>query len=83
MEQAFTRIFDNWNSGGAFSGVFSVSGPNAGGGPDTGGRPQSVIFQRACGYRNRAERLPNEVDTSFAIASGTKLFTALCVCKWL
>jgi CubicO group peptidase (beta-lactamase class C family) len=69
MEQSIQRLFDQWNRAGEFSGVVSVSGP------------QGIIFQKACGYRNRGEKLPNELDTSFAIASGTKFFTALCVCK--
>jgi CubicO group peptidase (beta-lactamase class C family) len=64
-----SEIFDDWNRDGDFSGVFSVS------------TPEGVIFQRACGYRNRAENLPNEIGTAFAIASGTKLFTALSICK--
>jgi CubicO group peptidase (beta-lactamase class C family) len=69
MEKTIQNIFDTWNQSGEFSGVFSVSGT------------QGCIFQKACGYRNRADRLPNELDTSFAIASGTKLFTALSVCQ--
>ncbi len=63
------EIFTAWNAREEFSGVFSVTGP------------EGSLFQRACGLRNRAERLPNEFDTVFAIASGTKLFTALAACK--
>jgi CubicO group peptidase (beta-lactamase class C family) len=69
MQQAIQEIFDSWNESGEFSGVISVSNPSG------------VIYQKACGYRNRAERLPNDPDTSFAIASGTKFFTALAVCQ--
>jgi len=71
MNNKFNDIFSNWlkDDGEGFSGVFSVS--------DTDG----VIFQQACGCRNRAEDLANTVDTAFGIASGTKLFTGLATCK--
>lgn len=64
-------IFTNWikGEGEGFSGVFSVTGPD------------SVMYQQACGYRNIAEELPNTISTAFGIASGTKLFTALAICK--
>jgi CubicO group peptidase (beta-lactamase class C family) len=48
-----------------FSGVVRVSGPSG------------LLFSGCWGYRDRAERLRTEEDTRFAIASGTKLFTAL------
>jgi CubicO group peptidase (beta-lactamase class C family) len=48
-----------------FSGVVRVSGPSG------------LAFSGSWGYRDRAERLRTEEDTRFAIASGTKLFTAL------
>ncbi len=48
-----------------FSGLVRVAGPSG------------LIFSGSWGYRDRAERLPVEEDTRFAIASGTKLFTAL------
>ena len=63
------KIWDNWNDAGMFSGVFSVSDK------------QGVIFERCCGFRNRSEELHNNIDTAFGIASGTKLFTGLAVCK--
>jgi len=71
MEKLMQDIFDNWfqNGNEDFSGVFSVSVDD------------SVIFQQAYGYRNRAEKLPNKSDTAFGIASGTKLFTGLAICK--
>lgn len=51
----------------AFSGVVSIyAGP----------RP---VFERAFGYRDVKNRLPNQVSTRFGIASGTKLFTALAI----
>ena len=69
MKKVIQDIFNTWNEAGDFSGVFSVSGADG------------FKLQHACGYRNRAEKLPNTVETAFAIASGTKLFTALSVCK--
>lgn len=69
MEKIIQDIFNSWNETETFSGVFSVSNPDG------------IIFQKALGYRNIAEKLPNEPDTAFAIASGTKFFTALSICK--
>lgn len=48
-----------------FSGVMRVAGPSG------------LSFSGSWGYRDRAEGLRTEADTRFAIASGTKLFTAL------
>ena len=69
MNKIIENIYNTWNAKGDFSGVFSVS-------DDDG-----VIFHQTGGYRNRAEKLPNEPDTAFGIASGTKMFTGLAVCK--
>lgn len=63
------KVWNIWNDAGIFSGVFSVS-------DGTG-----VIFENCLGFRNRSEELPNNRETAFGIASGTKLFTALAVCK--
>lgn len=63
------RAWDAWEDADSFSGVFSVRGRDG------------VLFQRCAGFRNRSESLANEADTSFAIASGTKLFTGLATCK--
>lgn len=52
-----------------FSGVFSVSGED------------KTIFEICTGFRNRSEGLPNTPESAFGIASGTKLFTGLAVCK--
>jgi CubicO group peptidase (beta-lactamase class C family) len=38
-----------------------------------------VPYERAVGYADRAHQIPNTRDTVFAIASGTKAFTALTV----
>jgi len=71
MDYRVKEIFDKWLSEKSvdFSGVFSTSGPDG------------MLFQHAGGYRNKAEKLPNTMDTVFGIASGTKLFTGLSVCK--
>lgn len=71
MRATMEGIWADWADAGAFSGVFSVS--------DESG----VVFERACGQRNRSEGLPNHRDTAFGIASGTKLFTGLAVCTLL
>ncbi|WP_404450613.1 beta-lactamase family protein [Virgibacillus necropolis] len=39
------------------------------------------LFQSAYGYANRAEELPNNMNTRFGIASGCKLFTAIGICQ--
>lgn len=63
------NIWNSWDDAANFSGVFSVI--------DEAG----IVFERCCGFRNRSEKLFNQRDTAFAIASGTKLFTGLAVCK--
>jgi len=65
----FERIWNSWSDNGKFSGVFQVSGENA------------VLFEKCCGFRNKSERLINNSDTAFSIASGTKMFTGLAICK--
>jgi len=48
-----------------FSGVVSVASA------------RGDLYRKACGFRDRANRVPNDEGTRFAIASGTKIFTAL------
>ena len=48
-----------------FSGVVSVT------------KETEILYQQAFGYRDIPNKIPNQVDTKFGIASGTKLFTAL------
>ena len=69
MKNIIENIYNTWNKDGNFSGVFSVSGLDG------------VIFEKACGCRNKSEKLPNMPDTAFGIASGTKLFAGLAACK--
>lgn len=52
----------------AFSGAFYV-------------KKQDEIITGSNGFRNRAEKLENQVDTRFSIASGCKLFTAVAIAK--
>ncbi len=40
-----------------------------------------VVYERATGYADRANRRENTLDTRFGIASGTKVFTALAIGK--
>lgn len=42
---------------------------------------EEVLLQIAAGYANRAEEIENNIYTSFAIASGSKLFTATAICQ--
>ena len=52
-----------------FSGVISIS------------ERENTIFEQAYGYANRSDRIKNQVNTRFGIASGTKGFTALAIGK--
>ena len=65
----YEHIWNEWTNSNKFSGVFSVSSENG------------IIFEKCRGFRNRSENLPNNINTAFGIASGTKLFTGLAVCK--
>jgi len=38
-----------------------------------------VWFEKAFGYADRSNRIPNQLDTRFGIASGTKFLTALAI----
>ena len=63
------NIWYDWANAPAFSGVFSVTSES---GP---------LFKIAQGFRHFNEGLPNKRETAFGIASGTKLFTAIGICK--
>ena len=65
----FEKVWNSWHDAEAFSGVVSVRDE------------QGVIFEKCQGFRIFSEQLPNNANTAFGIASGTKLFTALAVCK--
>jgi len=66
-------IFDSWlkEQEDDFSGVLSASNSSG------------IICQHTNGYRNKAEELLNTAETVFGVASGTKLFTGLALCKLL
>jgi CubicO group peptidase (beta-lactamase class C family) len=42
---------------------------------------ETLIYERAFGYSDKSNKLENEIDTRFGIASGTKFLTALAVGK--
>ncbi|MCL2189576.1 MAG: beta-lactamase family protein [Defluviitaleaceae bacterium] len=65
----YEQIWKEWSDSTQFSGVFSVGDKN------------NTVFEKCVGLRNKSENLPNNRDTAFGIASGTKLFTGLAVCK--
>jgi len=65
----YEHIWNEWSDSARFSGVFSVSNENG------------FVFEKCAGLRNRSENLPNNRNTAFGIASGTKLFTGLAACK--
>jgi len=65
----YEHIWNKWSDSSQFSGVFSVSDENG------------VVFEKCVGLRNKSENLSNNKNTAFGIASGTKLFTGLAVCK--
>jgi len=71
MKNNIENIFNEWLKEDAedFSGVLSASDENG------------AIYQKAFNFRNKAEKLPNTPETAFALASGTKIFTGLAICK--
>jgi len=62
-------IWNEWNHSNDFSGVISIRDED------------NILFERCCGFRNINEKLPNNRHTAFGIASGTKLFTGIAICK--
>ena len=71
MKDKISEITKKWvaDQDNDFSGTLTVFDANG------------IIFNQASGFRNKAEELPNTPDTAFAMASGTKLFTGIAVCK--
>ncbi|MBD7986220.1 serine hydrolase [Sporosarcina sp. Sa2YVA2] len=45
------------------------------------GQKGNDILMGSYGYANRSDKLANQVDTRFSIASGCKIFTAVAICK--
>jgi CubicO group peptidase (beta-lactamase class C family) len=62
-----TDALDALAAGSAFSGAVRIDDPDG------------LTTERAYGYANRAFEIPNTTETRFAIASGSKTFTALAV----
>ncbi|WP_121640853.1 serine hydrolase [Virgibacillus sp. Bac330] len=44
-------------------------------------RKGNEILQGSNGFRNYAEKINNQLNTRFSIASGSKLFTSIAICK--
>ena len=40
---------------------------------------EQILYQKAFGYADRSNKIPNSLNTRFGIASGTKIFTALAI----
>ncbi|KAM3103011.1 serine hydrolase domain-containing protein [Phormidesmis sp. 146-12] len=40
-----------------------------------------IVFSKSYGFANRAEAIPNTLNTRFATASGTKTFTSAAICQ--
>ena len=69
IKNKLENVFISWEHAKKFSGIISIVDNN------------DTQFEKVQGYRNRAEKLPNNIDTLFATASGTKLFTATAICQ--
>ncbi len=66
-KNTFQKAIDNWNKKETFSGVISIR---------QNGKP---LIEKAYGYRNKPDKLQNNQQTRFAIASGTKIVTAIAI----
>ncbi|MPM14213.1 Penicillin-binding protein 4* [bioreactor metagenome] len=42
---------------------------------------KNIVFKNAFGYADISNKIKNNIDTRFGIASGAKLFTAIGICK--
>jgi CubicO group peptidase (beta-lactamase class C family) len=40
-----------------------------------------IVFSKSYGFANRSEAIPNTLNTRFATASGTKIFTSAAICQ--
>ncbi len=66
---ALEKAINEQHAQSPFSGVLSVREQG-----------ESILAQ-SHGYANRPERIPNTMDTRFAMASGSKTFTSVAVCQ--
>jgi len=64
------RIIDDENERWPFSGVVLVR------------EKGETVFEKGYGLANRAESLPNSINTRFQMASGCKIFTARPSANW-
>lgn len=69
MKEKFEEALDQVVTKENFSGVISIKENN------------KIIYQRAFGFAERANERLNNIETKFAIASGTKFFTAIAIGK--
>jgi len=71
MKDTISKLFSLWLEERAenFCGILSATDING------------VVHQEAHGLANKATNTANTPETAFALASGTKLFTGLAVCK--
>ena len=40
-----------------------------------------TLFEKGYGLANRAESIPNSINTRFQMASGCKIFTSVAICQ--
>jgi CubicO group peptidase (beta-lactamase class C family) len=66
---AIEQIINDQDEKPPFSGVVLVQGKG------------ELVFSKGYGFANRAESIPNKVDTRFQMASGCKIFTSVAVCQ--
>jgi len=67
MVEAFNNVLKTFQERDLFSGVVLLA------------RDGHPIYQKACGYANRVFNVANRIETRFATASVTKMFTAAAV----
>ncbi len=66
---SLTNLIDRSIDKHGFSGVISIQHRN------------SILYERAAGFADRSNKIKNNMNTRFGIASGTKFFTALAIGK--
>ena len=71
MIDAFDRMLDTFLEKELFSGVVLIS------------RDGQPLYEKACGMANRMGNIPNTMETRFATASLTKMFTATAVVQMI
>ncbi len=69
MENDLARLINQSVKKTGFCGTISIKSSN------------ETLFENAYGYACRSNKIDNKTTTRYAIASGTKLFTALAVLK--